>query len=330
MTTQQFKDALHLRLAILNEKERNDTINEYVDHIEMKLQAGKSETEAIADFGDIDELCNQILESYHVDVNYTKKANRSLEDVFNAAIAGITNFADLVVKRELSDIVRLLVTLFLMALAMLLIFGGINMILSLLLETLRFLPYQIYGTIYNIIQFVVSIAYFGIACFVVVGFLKTKVTQWEAERSQQVVTKQQEKRETEIVEAVMDQNLTTPVTAETNVTAETSETDETMREETTAPIQPSVVYRKAPRSFSSELGYLVGLFAKFIGWLIVLPFWVATIGSIVALGILVGLLAAGVMLVGPVVILLGVSVCGLAISLGLSAFLLRPLRQGGN
>ena len=77
MTREEFFAKLDARLSVLNESERRDIIEEYQSHIEFKIQDGKTEAQAISDFGDIDALADEILEAYHIDNNATK--NKSLE-----------------------------------------------------------------------------------------------------------------------------------------------------------------------------------------------------------------------------------------------------------
>ena len=55
MTKDEFLRILDRKLQVINERERRDIIDEYRTHIEMKVQEGKTEAEAIEDFGDIDE-----------------------------------------------------------------------------------------------------------------------------------------------------------------------------------------------------------------------------------------------------------------------------------
>ncbi len=64
MTKTEFLNFLRNKLAIIEENELNDILNEYEQHIEMKVQNDHvSEEEAIKDFGDIKELVAEILES---------------------------------------------------------------------------------------------------------------------------------------------------------------------------------------------------------------------------------------------------------------------------
>lgn len=66
MNKHDFLRELKRNVAMLEDAEQNDIINEYSQHIDMKVQGGMSEEEAIADFGSIDELVEEILAAYHV------------------------------------------------------------------------------------------------------------------------------------------------------------------------------------------------------------------------------------------------------------------------
>lgn len=66
MNKRDFLEELKSFLSILEEKEQKDILDEYSQHIEMKIKTGMSEEEAIKDFGDIRELASDIMEAYHV------------------------------------------------------------------------------------------------------------------------------------------------------------------------------------------------------------------------------------------------------------------------
>lgn len=65
-----FLKELKRYLVVLNEGEQKDILDEYSQHIDMKMERGMSEAEAIRDFGDIEELASEILEAYHVNPQY--------------------------------------------------------------------------------------------------------------------------------------------------------------------------------------------------------------------------------------------------------------------
>ena len=51
MNKTEFLDELKNCLAVLEEKEQRDILEEYTQHIDMKMERGLSEEEAIGDFG---------------------------------------------------------------------------------------------------------------------------------------------------------------------------------------------------------------------------------------------------------------------------------------
>ena len=75
-----FLEELQSRLAVLQEAERRDILDEYAQHIELRVAGGLTEAEAIRDFGDLDQLTAEILEAYHVDPAFGKSAKKPMPD----------------------------------------------------------------------------------------------------------------------------------------------------------------------------------------------------------------------------------------------------------
>lgn len=75
MNKEKFLTELGKRLSILNEKEKQDIINEYKDTIEEKIKHGQKEADAVKDFGDMDELVDEILSAYKIDPKYNKETD---------------------------------------------------------------------------------------------------------------------------------------------------------------------------------------------------------------------------------------------------------------
>ena len=73
MCKEEFFKVLTGYLEILDENEQKDILDEYSQHIELKMQNGMSEEEAIRDFGDLNQLAAEILEAYHVSPSYREK-----------------------------------------------------------------------------------------------------------------------------------------------------------------------------------------------------------------------------------------------------------------
>ncbi len=70
MTKSEFLNLLEQRLMVLNDSERADLLSEYEEHIDMKMESGLSEEEAIAGFGDTEELIKELLDAYHLNTDY--------------------------------------------------------------------------------------------------------------------------------------------------------------------------------------------------------------------------------------------------------------------
>lgn len=79
MNKQRFLKDLEKRLVILSEEERKDTINEYSDIIEEKVKHGKTEEEAVKEFGSIEELSKEILSAYKINPEYQNKKTETGE-----------------------------------------------------------------------------------------------------------------------------------------------------------------------------------------------------------------------------------------------------------
>ena len=82
MKKEEFITKLRKNLSILEEKEIQDIVEEYEQHIDMKMKGGLSEEAAIQDFGDLKELTAGILEAYHVKADYQgEKRNLDFDKV---------------------------------------------------------------------------------------------------------------------------------------------------------------------------------------------------------------------------------------------------------
>ena len=76
MNKNSFINKLNKNLKILDENEVKDIIDEYSEIIDEKIKDGKTEEEAISDFGDVDELCKEILKAYKINPKYTNEESK--------------------------------------------------------------------------------------------------------------------------------------------------------------------------------------------------------------------------------------------------------------
>ena len=107
MNKKEFLNKLEKALAILNEKERKDIIDEYKATIEEKVKHGQTEEEAVEDFGNIDELVSGILDAYKIDPDYNHKEgnlSKFTEEGEKLIKKGANKLADM--TREFADNIK--------------------------------------------------------------------------------------------------------------------------------------------------------------------------------------------------------------------------------
>lgn len=80
MNKENFLKELEKRLKILSAEEKKDILNEYEDIITEKVKHGKTEEEAVKEFGDLKSLSEEILKSYKIDPKYQTSGNDFLND----------------------------------------------------------------------------------------------------------------------------------------------------------------------------------------------------------------------------------------------------------
>jgi uncharacterized membrane protein len=105
MTKRKFLEELEKRLNVLDESEKQDILNEYKDMIAEKIKHGKTEKEAIADFGSIEELSKEILSAYKINPNYNKSNEKTSGE---KAKEMVNNGEDLIKEgaKKLSDFTK--------------------------------------------------------------------------------------------------------------------------------------------------------------------------------------------------------------------------------
>lgn len=69
MNKEEFITQLKQSISILDDQEQQYFVEEYTQHIDMKMSQGMSEEEAVKEMGPVKELSREILESYHVKTN---------------------------------------------------------------------------------------------------------------------------------------------------------------------------------------------------------------------------------------------------------------------
>lgn len=180
MTKTEFLNLLEQRLMVLNDDERADLLSEYEQHIEMKIQSGLSEEEAIADFGDPDELIRELLEAYHLNTNY--QAQPSFSARITWYVKNCANFLSSIFESLCQMNGKTLFQLFLrlcgmaVFLGMLFMVGALfcSMLQSFLVYTMPF-GHSVGRAIYSIIELCMYLIYMAFTIYLFIFFVKRYV-----------------------------------------------------------------------------------------------------------------------------------------------------------
>lgn len=173
MTKTEFLTLLEQRLMVLNDEERADLLGEYEQHIEMKVESGLSEEEAIQDFGDPEELIKELLDAYHLNTDYQPSGNTpamGISHYVKNCAHFMTSVFDTLFHYKLRDLFKL----FLQACFLAVFLGAILLcgafIGSLLYSTIG--QFWIGRVIYDIICLLAWIAYIALSVYMIVFFIK--------------------------------------------------------------------------------------------------------------------------------------------------------------
>lgn len=117
MNKEEFITQLKQSISILDDQEQQYFVEEYTQHIDMKMSQGMSEEEAVKEMGPVEELSKEILESYHVKINALENQKTKSVD-YKKFFGKIKSQADKIYgkmaagcKKTASEIKRLLAAL---------------------------------------------------------------------------------------------------------------------------------------------------------------------------------------------------------------------------
>lgn len=180
MRKDEFLNILDRKLQVINEKERRDIIDEYRTHIEMKMEEGKSEEEAIEDFGDIDELVDEILDAYKINTNrvhgsFDAKFNTFMDELFN----GFKRFLGSFTSLDVEDVVKIIFEIFIMLVLLAVLRIPFQIVSSLGASLLRSLVGFGIGSLLAMIwRIIIGIAYVVIFVVVLVNLCTKRLQRY--------------------------------------------------------------------------------------------------------------------------------------------------------
>lgn len=337
MNKKEFLAALQARLGILHEDEIKDILEEYGGYIDTKIAEGKTEEEAVQDFGNLDDLVDEILDAYKINKSYTKQSTKktqsgvdefinTLSDIINQVVEYATTFfTNLIEENSAQKLVRILV-LILIAIIMMAVmripFYIFQALGSAFLHML--LPYPYDRFLVYVWEILLNIFYLLIGILVIVGFVRGGYDGSSISYQIRSIFQTNSKKrspasytttnDTIIVEADVPHSEETAEDAD-SLDAEEKATNEE-QEDTFTQSQKSNDHRSekqtrtrkqlaSNRSFGKSISYLLISIMKFFAFLLLLPVYGMIAGLAVALGVLIYLFFQGISVFGLFILVIG-------------------------
>ena len=329
MNKKEFVAFLNQRLAVLDEKERKEIIDEYVQHIEIKVENGKTEEEAIKDFGDLNEFVEEILSAYHVNPKSNMDKN-FIYDILDNLAKFINQMANSILKLDSSQIVRLILEFILLLIIIALIKLPISFLLSLVFDIVFFLPWGITSVLHGLLRFIFEICYFLIACFVIYTFFKDRVyteKNQERENASKNDSIKKESKKTEKKTVALQEDVHIIDIEDSDIVSKSTIVDLKEPEIKTYKKPEEIRQRNQERektsNYSGSFEKVVIAIIKFFLIFVLVPMIFLLIIQMIGFGFILGLLLKGVSIIGVFLIICGTLIITISIVSGLSSFIFK-------
>jgi len=173
MTRFEFVNKLNGRLYLLSEAERRDIIDEYVSHIDLKMAEGKSESDAIKDFGDIDELAAEILEAYHID--HAKLNDKTLDIYIKTAVDYISRSTEKLLSFSTKDLAYILVEFIILLIILNFIRYPLELCGEMFVHLFSWLPFTIFHILDRLVNIIANIISVAISLLIICQFVNRRI-----------------------------------------------------------------------------------------------------------------------------------------------------------
>lgn len=217
MTKKKFLSELEKKLSVLDDSEIQDIINEYRDIIDEKVKHGKTEKEAIEDFGSLDDLVKEILSAYKINPNYKdvhkdefEASAKKLGEDFDTFIKKGAEKASKVTKKVMDQVreneqeftIEFIFELLFKAIAALLLCVVATIPMTIIKELVESLLRMFVSPLSNILiflfEFVLGILFLILCGFIFVAMFKQYVTPNKKKEEKKEIDKKGNMKEKEI------------------------------------------------------------------------------------------------------------------------------------
>lgn len=179
MLKSEFLDLLNQKLSLINDKEKEDIILEYGTYIDDKIASGVSEEEAVAGFGDVDELAKEILSAYKINTDsmdpLSSKADKTIDKVYaklEGMFSKLGNFS-------MNEIFHIIFDAFVLVL---ILWIGKLIVVDLLCRIVLSMIFSFFAGFYAIADFMLSLCRLLYVCIAIYFFVKVMTKRVERYR----------------------------------------------------------------------------------------------------------------------------------------------------
>ncbi len=151
----KFETYLREKLVILQQGEIEEIISEYLQHIEMRQAEGLSEEEAIADFGNLNELVKDILDAYKIDTSndHFEHFSDTIKSWLTMVLNYINRLTSSLMKLSGKEIIALIVEFVLV----LILLGALSIVVDIVANNISRIFFFRPVFITNIIRYVIRL-----------------------------------------------------------------------------------------------------------------------------------------------------------------------------
>ena len=295
MSKEEFLKTLRKRLSILEDSEIEDIISEYEGYIEEKVNVGLSESEAIKELGDIDEIVSDLLAAYKVKEPKSDNFNSIINKFCNA----IDNFMSSLDNKSAKDIIRILIEVIIILLAIWLL----KIPFALIRNLGESIFYELHGPIGNILGsiwwIIIEFSYIIVA---IIFFFKTFEKRYFKNMSIKIVEEVEDDYKKEKNKKSNKEEKETK-SKKKDIVDETKET----KSYETKKVNKVVIKE---RTFVDTLTDVCILILKFFAIIFIIGVIGYQIGISIALGFAIYLICRGVTYIGILILLIAFFVGG--------------------
>ena len=171
MKKEEFLKTLRKKLEILESSEVDDIISEYDEYITEKMENGATEEDAVASFGSVSELAEELLSAYKVRI---KKESDPIGEFSKKIMNVINQIVDVFSEKSSKEIIKCIIELCVIIFMIGIVRIPVSMLIELGKEIFFILSSPLNRIFFIIWKFVLEFSYFILAILIFIRIFKNR------------------------------------------------------------------------------------------------------------------------------------------------------------